>query len=178
MSRRPSLVIDLGSLHMAVGGYGQAENIFSESHVQSDVERLEELMGSLSKKSQSVSTDSDDHHAPICFNPIQNKEINLLEVLSQELTAISEHVTGHLSLNLQGKSFDGMKLIVFELHGRIHFELHLKTKSDSEWLSSQLQNLANEVGRRLNRSLRIQLISTDNTNPLIERADWTREKDD
>jgi hypothetical protein len=88
----------------------------------------------------------------------------------------AEHITTHASLELQGDSLKGIHLTVFEMEGRIHFNLMSKDEKHRMWLSHQLQNLANEVGDRLQRSIRIQLLGSSENESVAIRADWNERK--
>jgi hypothetical protein len=174
MSRRSPLVIDLGPIYLQVGGHDPMNINYLSVALRSDVEKLEALLDGSEKQGKSKSADIHEEYVSLPIKQVTNNEMCLLEALSQELINISVEVSEHVSLDLQGKAFEGIKLVVFERNGRLQFDLHLKNQKDNDWLSSQLQDLVKEVGSRLNRSIRIQLISTHKDDALVGRADWNK----
>lgn len=172
MSRRTSAIVDLGPLHIRSGGDDQSSVSFSDGPRESDIARLEALLSGSGMPHQQTSDYHDEQYDFHSSNVSASNEINRLEKLSQELSMAADQITTHARLELQGESFKGMHLIVFEIEGRLHFDLVIKDEKHKLWLSHHLQNLANEVGDRLQRSIRIQLIDSTHSNSTVIRADW------
>jgi hypothetical protein len=172
LSRRTSAIVDLGPLHMRSGGDDQSSISFSEGPRGSDVARLEALLSGSGMPHKQTSDYYDEQYDFYPSNVIASDEINRIDKLSQELSMAADQKTTHARLELQGESFKGMHLIVFEVEGRLHFDLVIKDEKHKMWLSHNLQNLANEVGDRLQRSIRIQLIDSTHSNLAVIRADW------
>lgn len=172
LSRRTSAIVDLGPIHMRSGGDDQSSISFSAGPRESDVARLEALLSGSGMPHQHTNDYHEEQYEFYPANVITHDELNRLDKLSQELSIAAEHITSQASLNLQDESFKGMHLTVFEMQGRLHFDLVIKDEKHRMWLSHQLQNLANEVGDRLKRSIRIQLIDSTQKNLVGIRADW------
>ena len=172
MSRRTSAIVDLGPLHMRSGGDDQSSVSFSDGPRESDIARLEALLSGSGMPHQQTSDYHDEQYDFHSSNVSASDEINRLDKLSQELSMAADQITTHASLELNDESLKGMHLTVFEMEGRLHFDLVIKDEKHKIWLSHHLQNLANEVGGRLKRSIRIQLIDSTQSNLVGIRADW------
>jgi hypothetical protein len=157
---------------MRSGGDDQSSISFSEGPRESDVARLEALLSGSGMPHQQTSDYHDEQYDFYPSNVNASDESRRLDKLSQELSVAAEQIATHASLELNDESLKGMHLTVFEMEGRLHFDLVIKDEKHKMWLSHQLQNLANEVGGRLKRSIRIQLIDSTQSNLVGIRADW------
>jgi hypothetical protein len=172
LSRRAPAVVDLGPLHIRSGGGDESSITCSEKPRVLDVARLESL---LSGSGMPYQKNGDFYDEQVDFSSLtinESDESSRLDKLSQELSMAAEQIATHAKLELQGESFNGMNLTVFEMEGRLHFDLIIKDEKQKIWLSHQLQNLANDVGDRLKRSIRIQLIDRSESNSFVIRAVW------
>lgn len=166
----------MGPLHLRSGGDHQSCDSFLESPRAEDVARLDALLSGSDMPRQQTSDYPDEQLTVALSNVNASDEASRLDKLSQELSMAAEQIATHASLELQGDSLKGLHLTVFEMQGRLHFELVSKDETHRLWLSHQLQSLANEVGNRLNRSIRIQLIGNGSENLILNRADWNVRK--
>lgn len=176
LSRRSPAIVDLGPLHLRSGGGDQSYDSLLEKPSVLDVARLEAILSGSGMRNQQTHDYSDEQLIFYPANVSASDEKNRLDKLGQELLMAAEHITTHASLELQGDSLKGIHLTVFEMEGRIHFDLVIKDEKQRLWLSHQLQNLANEVGDRLQRSIRIQLIGSRESNSVAIRGDWNERK--
>ena len=172
MSRKTSAIVDLGPLHMRSGGDDQSSVSFSEGPRELDVARLEALLSGSGMPHQQTSDYHDEHYDFYPSNVIASDEASRLDKLSNELSMVAEQIATHASLDLHDESFKGIHLTVFEMEGRLHFDLVIKDEKHKMWLGHHLQNLTNEVGGRLKRSIRIQLVESTQSNSAVIRADW------
>lgn len=174
LSRRTPAIVDFGPIHMRSGGDDQSCSGFFESANEMDVARLKALLSGSGMPHQQ-SRDCHDEHLDFHTKSISTSdEPSRLDKLSQELSVAAEQIATHANIELQGESFKGIHLTVFEMEGRLHFNLVIKDEIHKMWLSHQLQNLANEVGDRLKRSIRIQLIDGSDIDSVVIRADWNK----
>lgn len=171
LSRRSPSVVDLGPLHLRSGSDDQSFDSILEGPRALDVARLEALLSD-SGMPQQHESDYVDEFVPFSSNVSASDEASRLDKLSQELSIAAKQIATHVNLELHDDSFKGMLLTVFEMEGRLHFDLVIKDERQKIWLSHQLQNLANEVGGRLKRSIRIQLVGNDQNDSVAFRADW------
>jgi hypothetical protein len=172
LSRRTPAIVDFGPLHMRSGGDDQSCRGFLEGANEMDVARLEALLSGSGMPHQQ-SRDFHDEHLDFHTSSVSTSdEPSQLYKLSQELSTAAEQIATHANLELQGESFKGIYLTVFEMEGRLHFDLVIKDEKHKVWLSHQLQNLANELGDRLKRTIRIQFIDGSDTDSVVIRADW------
>ncbi len=172
LSRRTSAIVDLGPLHLRSGGDDQSCSDFISGASVADVARLEALLGGSGMPHQQANKFRDEQLDFDSSHVSTSDESSRLDKLSQELSMAAEQLANHANLELQGESLQGMHLTVFEMEGRLHFDLIIKDEKHRDWLSHQLQNLANEVGSRLKRSIRIQLIDSSHIDSVGIRADW------
>ena len=177
MSRRSPAVIDLGPLHLRSGGDDQSSISHPASPRQADIARLEALLnGSTMSREQSRDYSEED----LAFFPkniSMSDEASRLDALSQEMSIAAAQISTYVNLELQDDTLKGIQLIVFEAEGRLHFELVLKDEKHRAWLIHQLQNLATEVGSRLNRSVRIHLIGNGIEDLKGKWAEWNERND-
>ena len=176
LSRRAPAIVDLGPLHLRSGGEDQSCDSLFERASELDIARLEAILSGSGMPNQQTNDYSDEQLIFYPANVSASDEKNRLDKLGQELLMAAEHITTHASLELQGDSLKGIHLTVFEMEGRIHFNLMSKDEKHRMWLSHQLQNLANEVGDRLQRSIRIQLLGSSENESVAIRADWNERK--
>ena len=176
LSRRTPAIVDLGPLHLRSGGDDHSCDTFLEGPRALDVARLEELLSGSGMTQHQTNDFADEQLTFYSSNVLASDEESRLAKLSQELSMAAEQIVTHASLELQGDSFKGMHLTVFEMEGRLHFDLVLKDEKYRLWLSHQLQNLANEVGGRLKRSIRIHLMGSTQSDLVGIRADWNERK--
>ncbi len=172
LSRRTSAMVDLGPLHIRSCGDDQSSISFSDGSRKSDVARLEALLSGSGMPHQQTSDYHDEHYDLYPSNVITSDETSRLDKLSHELSMAAEQIANHASLELHDESLKGIHLTVFEMEGRLYFDLVANNEKHRMWLSHQLQNLANEVGDRLKRSIRIQLIDSTQRDSVVIRADW------
>jgi hypothetical protein len=177
LSRRSSAIVDLGPIHLRSGGEDQSCESLLERASVLDVARLEAILNGSGMPNQQTNDYSDEQLNFYIANVSESDEKNRLDKLGQELLMATEHITTRASLELQGDSLKGLHLTVFEMEGRLHFELVSKDEKHRMWLSHQIQNLANEVGDRLQRSIRIQLLVSNENESMAIRADWNESKD-
>ncbi len=176
LSRRSPAIVDFGPLHLRSGGEDQSCDSLLERASVLDVARLEAILSGSGMPNQQTSDYFDEQLTFYPANVSASDEKNRLDKLGQELLMAAENITTHASLELQGDSLKGIHLTVFEMEGRIHFDLVSKDEKHRMWLSHQLQNLANEVGDRLQRSIRIQLLGSSENESVAIRADWNERK--
>ena len=172
LSRRTPAVIDLGPLHIRSAGDDQSSSSFLEGPRATDVARLEALLSGSGMPNHQTSEYHDEQYDFYSSNVSASDDSSRLDKLSQELSIAAEHIATHASLELQDESFKGMHLTVFELEGRLHFDLVINDEKHRMWLRQELQTLANDVGERLKRSVRIQLIDNSKSDSTVTRADW------